>query len=49
MVFSIAMVTIAGVGLISGRVIIKFDRKPVVVVSALIVSLLSAVMMLVPS
>ncbi|MHA1939078.1 MAG: MFS transporter [Candidatus Thorarchaeota archaeon] len=48
MVFSITMVTIAGVGMVLGRVISKFGRKPVVVVSALMVSLLSAVMMLAP-
>jgi predicted MFS family arabinose efflux permease len=48
-VFSLTMVTIAGVGLVSGRVINRFGRKPIVVSSALVVILLSAMMMIVPN
>jgi MFS family permease len=48
MVFSMAMVIIAGVGMISGRVINRFGRKPVVIVSSVLVCLLTAVMMLAP-
>ncbi len=48
MVFSIACVILVGMGMIGGRVINKVGRKPVVVVSSILISLMCAVMMLAP-
>jgi len=48
MVFSIACVIMAGIGVIAGRIIIKFGRKTIVVASSILVSLSCALMMLSP-